>query len=217
MEKRLSHYCRAKSSHTIYLVVRFPGASFAPEPQGDDTPEAHEPAERSAFEGDSAGQGNDSAPPVSTQPGRIILRGTVTIPVSFSALPHVQCACSCSAPSHAVPCGGDLLHFHSRTTSWGAGAGKGGEQGGEQHPLVPQRPATHGAGCRSVHVTHPWVRPPPAPRSVARIRLYARAVFLGSRHLPLSVFPPVGLAATPYSQSAPPNVLNPCSPTALQP
>ena len=104
LEKRLSHYCRAKSSHTIYLVVRFPGASFAPEPQGDDTPEAHEPAERGAFEGDSAGQGNDSATPVSTQPGRIILRGTVTIPVSLRALLHAPCACSCSA-LRRVSCG----------------------------------------------------------------------------------------------------------------
>lgn len=87
-EQRLSHYCRAKSSHVIYLVVRFPGASFAVEPHAADAaPEAHEPAARAAFEGDSADPENERDPPVSMQPGRIILRGTVTIPVSTAALP----------------------------------------------------------------------------------------------------------------------------------
>jgi hypothetical protein len=71
LDGRLSDYCSAKC-HTIYLVVRFPGISYGA-PQGHDVEDVEiEPATSiSAVE----------APP-RTNP-RIVLRGTVTIPVTL--------------------------------------------------------------------------------------------------------------------------------------
>ena len=68
---RLSDYC-ATRSHIIYLVVRFPGVGCALAQHGNDSEEV---------EGDGATSHN--AHEVSTQHApRIVLHGTVTIPVS---------------------------------------------------------------------------------------------------------------------------------------
>jgi hypothetical protein len=82
-ELRLSDYCRSKSSHVIYLVVRFPGASFAVTQPSNNSAEERDRdvLERPSFESDAPGQSAELSPEVSMQPGRIILRGTVTIPV----------------------------------------------------------------------------------------------------------------------------------------
>jgi hypothetical protein len=71
-DRRLSDYCSAKC-HTIYLVVRFPGISYGV-PQGHDAEDVEiEPAASSAA----------VQAPLRTNP-RIVLRGTVTIPVRLS-------------------------------------------------------------------------------------------------------------------------------------
>lgn len=70
LDGRLSDYCASKS-HVIYLVVRFPGVSYVVTPQGHDTEDVEvEPATSTAVA------------EVSTRTNpRIVLRGTVTIPV----------------------------------------------------------------------------------------------------------------------------------------
>lgn len=69
LDGRLSDYCSTKC-HTIYLVVRFPGISYGV-PQGHD----HEDVEIEPAVSNSAVDGPARANP------RIVLRGTVTIPV----------------------------------------------------------------------------------------------------------------------------------------
>ena len=81
VDLRLSDYCTAKS-HVIYLVVKFPGASCAGPPTGHDTEDVE-------IEPSTLTDGAESS--VRPANPRIVLRGTVTIPVFALSFQRRKC------------------------------------------------------------------------------------------------------------------------------
>ena len=111
LDARLSDYCKAKS-HVIYLVVRFPGVSYADSPQENDLEDAEvETGESSATPSEVSTRANP----------RIVLRGTVTIPVGTTPNPSI----TVRSPSNTT-CSSiflSLSHVHIGNTFAGARTG----------------------------------------------------------------------------------------------
>ena len=78
LDLRLSDYSSAKN-HVIYLVVRFPGSFM--EPDGHDTEDVAVRHDRDDEEVEPATSTTSNEVAIRSNP-RIVMRGTVTIPVT---------------------------------------------------------------------------------------------------------------------------------------